>query len=413
MPGTKSGLSFVWKIENYSMLPHQFGESLHSPKFEIDAWGKFNFRLHLFPRGSIFEGKLALFLWKEPADIDLKLNFTLAVESTEPSERKLKTIIDHVLKSNWGFEDFMSLDDIYAETKHYLPQDTLKVRCEISPLEETSAELKAVPESKPDSLVFWKHCVFHTSIQVQRRSFTWSIRHVKQRIEDASIFLTSALKNSPSLKLTLNFNKMTSGGDIPIVIEQTKLSSEEEQLFVKCKITVMSFREEDQTFKISFHLFKLSTSDVWNFPSFIKTSMLTDKRYLKVDNTMFLRCEFAFSYKASLHHLENNYLPCTFEPSPKNSELSIYFEDIYDNEKFCDVELKAGGRIFPYYKLLLCARSSVFSAMFENNMKEKNLNIVEIEDVDPDTLQKMLTYLHSDVLQEDLLAEDALSLYRS
>lgn len=414
MTDNESVFSFVWKIENFSMIPHQFEEILQSPTFVVDAWEKVEFYLRMYPRGRVKEGKMSLFLYKKPEEMDLKLNFNLAVESTEPSEQILGSIKDHVLRRNWGFPEFVSIDDIYAKTKHYLPQDTLTLRCEISPAEETSTEHN-LNDSNSASTFLRKHCFSRTCIEVQRRSITWMIRNVKERIqrpEKEYILLASFLENASSLKLTLNFNK--NGDYFPISINQTCLSSQVKRLFVKCKITVTSATlKADQVSKTSSHLFTLSTSDVWSFPPFITTSILADKKYLNQDGKLILRCEFFFSYKDDGHHSETNYSPRTFETRQKNSELGTCFENIYSSRKFCDVKLKAGGKTFPYYKLVLCARSSVFSSMFEIDMTEKNSNVVEIEDVDPETLQRMLTYMHSDVLQEDLSAEDACSLYRA
>lgn len=46
-------------------------------------------------------------------------------------------------------------------------------------------------------------------------------------------------------------------------------------------------------------------------------------------------------------------------------------------------------------------------------MKEKNLNVVEITDVDPDKLNRMLKYMCTSTIKEDLLHDDACNLYRA
>lgn len=411
MSDNEGTFTFVWKIVNFSMLPHQEGEYLESPTFVVDTWKKVYFNLRLFPRDD--EEKLSLYLHKMPEDLNLKLNFTLSVESIKPSDRKLLKVKDRVLKHGFAFKSIMNISS--SQMKLYLPQDTLTVQCEISPVSESSAELNGKGKSESSLTFLRKHCVSRTCIQLQKRSIMWSIQNVKEHIErpeKTSFLLTSAFKNSPSLKLTLNFNKATSRDDIPILIAQTGLASQSDRLFVKCKITVASTRKVFQISKTSSYLFDVNNSDVWSFPPFLTANMLTEEKSLCVNNTLLLRCEFSFSYKSAVHHSENTYMPFTFsETRQRNSELSNCFNNIYSSGKFCDVKLKAGGRTFQFYKVLLCARSPVFCAMFENDMKEKSSNIIKIDDVEPDTLQRMLTYLHSDVLPEGLLIKDAISLY--
>lgn len=416
MSDNKSAFSFQWKLENFGMLPHQLGEYIESPSFDIEvATGKkVECCLQLYPRGQIHEDYLGLSLTCTEAE-NLKINFTVMLESTEFPDDSRILEQELVLQEGWDLPFFVRLSDMYAEKNLYLPQDTLTFWFEINEAwlnitrpAENGIEYAPVVLKK-------KNYFFRTCIQVQRRSIMWPIWNVDveepiERPEITSILLPSSLKSSPNMQLVLNWEKIAIGDDIPILINQTCISSQD--LFVKCKITVTSRCKESEISETSSHLFKRGISDVWHFPPFLTASMLTDKKFLNVDDMFLLMCEFAFSHIDAIHHSENNYLPLTFKRRQKNSELGTGFKNIYGSGRFCDVELKAGGRMFPYFKAILCTRSSVFAAMFETDMSEKASNVVEIEDVDPDTLDRMLVYLHSDVLQEGLSLEDACDLYR-
>ena len=50
---------------------------------------------------------------------------------------------------------------------------------------------------------------------------------------------------------------------------------------------------------------------------------------------------------------------------------------------------------FSAHKVILAARSPVFASMFEQNMQESSNNKVEIDDVCPDALKEMLTYIYT------------------
>lgn len=55
----------------------------------------------------------------------------------------------------------------------------------------------------------------------------------------------------------------------------------------------------------------------------------------------------------------------------------------------------AGEKQFAVHKSILTTRSSVFSAMFQHETKEKLLNRVDIIDVDANVLEKLLHFIYS------------------
>eukprot|EP00479_Gromia_sphaerica_P012226 TRINITY_DN6353_c0_g1_i1.p1 TRINITY_DN6353_c0_g1~~TRINITY_DN6353_c0_g1_i1.p1 ORF type:complete len:93 (-),score=12.91 TRINITY_DN6353_c0_g1_i1:233-511(-) len=61
-----------------------------------------------------------------------------------------------------------------------------------------------------------------------------------------------------------------------------------------------------------------------------------------------------------------------------------------------DVELVCGESSLKVHKCILSCRSPVFKAMFEVNMQENEKNVVEIEDVNSQTLQAMLDFMYTD-----------------
>ncbi|XP_055951357.1 TD and POZ domain-containing protein 1-like [Argiope bruennichi] len=77
---------------------------------------------------------------------------------------------------------------------------------------------------------------------------------------------------------------------------------------------------------------------------------------------------------------------------------------------FSDTTLQTPTETFPAHKLILSARSPVFRAMFTNNMKENIKECVRIEDLDADTVRRLLLFLYSDSLK-DLDLESAKKLY--
>ena len=69
-------------------------------------------------------------------------------------------------------------------------------------------------------------------------------------------------------------------------------------------------------------------------------------------------------------------------------------------KNFSDVLLKCNGHEFPCHKIVLSARSDVFKAMLENEMKEAHGNVIEIVDSTPEVVTMMVEYIYTGKLPE-------------
>ncbi|GIY60099.1 TD and POZ domain-containing protein 3 [Caerostris extrusa] len=73
-------------------------------------------------------------------------------------------------------------------------------------------------------------------------------------------------------------------------------------------------------------------------------------------------------------------------------------EQLLREKILCDVTLQVGSEEFPAHKAILVARSPVFKAMFTRDMQETARNVVDISDLDADTVKRMLLYVYTDTL---------------
>ncbi|XP_073841542.1 speckle-type POZ protein-like [Musca autumnalis] len=72
------------------------------------------------------------------------------------------------------------------------------------------------------------------------------------------------------------------------------------------------------------------------------------------------------------------------------------FANIFASKEFCDVTLVAkDGSELKAHKLILCARSPVFAAMFRNNFQENKTNCIRIDDMDAEVIEEMLKFLYT------------------
>ncbi|XP_057318255.1 speckle-type POZ protein B-like [Microplitis mediator] len=83
-------------------------------------------------------------------------------------------------------------------------------------------------------------------------------------------------------------------------------------------------------------------------------------------------------------------------------------KELYDSKSNSDVILVVGNEKFNAHKIILSARSPVFSAMFTHKMKENRDNEVAIPDIEPEIVNKLLEFIYTDEIND--LDMDAASL---
>ena len=80
-------------------------------------------------------------------------------------------------------------------------------------------------------------------------------------------------------------------------------------------------------------------------------------------------------------------------------------------KQFTDIMIKCEGQTFYCHKAVLAARSPVFLAMFEANMKEKVTNTVAIDDFKPEVVSEMLSFIYTgNISSQDAISDLATEL---
>jgi len=83
------------------------------------------------------------------------------------------------------------------------------------------------------------------------------------------------------------------------------------------------------------------------------------------------------------------------ESTSVSSKLVSDFERLLETQTLTDVIIKCDNKILACHKAVLSARSSVFQAMFQHDMKESNNNEVVITDLDFDTVKDTVRFIYS------------------
>ncbi|KAM9307526.1 kelch-like protein 40 [Gastrophryne carolinensis] len=94
-------------------------------------------------------------------------------------------------------------------------------------------------------------------------------------------------------------------------------------------------------------------------------------------------------------------------PVQQAEELRLYqqtllqdgLKDMLDNSKFIDCILRIKGKEFPCHRLVLAACSPYFRAMFLSDLEESKKKEIDLEDVDPDVMGKILHYIYTSEIE--------------
>ncbi|XP_044283298.1 kelch-like protein 4 isoform X1 [Varanus komodoensis] len=74
-------------------------------------------------------------------------------------------------------------------------------------------------------------------------------------------------------------------------------------------------------------------------------------------------------------------------------------ENYLQQKQLCDVLLIAGDHKIPAHRLVLCAVSDYFAAMFTSDVREAKQEEIKMEGVDPDALRDLVHYAYTGVLE--------------
>lgn len=92
------------------------------------------------------------------------------------------------------------------------------------------------------------------------------------------------------------------------------------------------------------------------------------------------------------------------------SRLATTMAEFRNSGQLCDVVLASQGKAFNAHKIVLASSSSFFRSLFTVDMSEKHKHTIEMENIDPATLSRVLDYVYTGSISE-LKAQDARELY--
>ncbi|XP_045191617.2 kelch-like protein 24 [Mercenaria mercenaria] len=77
--------------------------------------------------------------------------------------------------------------------------------------------------------------------------------------------------------------------------------------------------------------------------------------------------------------------------------LTVGLENMLSSGNHADVTIIVDGKVFPCHKVILCAMSSYFEAMFNHDMIETRGGIVTLYDIEPEIFDRLLRFMYTGV----------------
>ncbi|KAK9084026.1 hypothetical protein Scep_030497 [Stephania cephalantha] len=129
---------------------------------------------------------------------------------------------------------------------------------------------------------------------------------------------------------------------------------------------------------------------MWGYKRFFKRTLLETSDYLK-DDCLSVHC----SVGVVKSQTEG---PKVYSIEVPPSNISEHFGKLLESGKGTDVNFEVDGEIFPAHKLILAARSPVFRAQLFGPMKDKNTELVKVDDMDASVFKALLHFIYCDSL---------------
>lgn len=249
-----------------------------------------------------------------------------------------------------------------------------------------------------------------TQLKVSKFSFMWTINNFSFCREEMGEVLKSSVFSAGTndkLKWCLRINPkgLDEESKDYISLYLLLMASNKSEVRAKFKFSILNAQREETKAMESQRAYRFVQGKDWGFKKFIRRDFLLDESNgLLPDDKLTIFCEV--SVLADCVNVSGQSNAVQFRV-PK-CRLSHDFGMLLDDQKLTDVVLVVDGKEFRAHKAILAARSRVFAAMFEHNMKEKRLNKVDITDVTDQVLCEMLRFIYTGRVQNLVTMADTL-----
>ncbi|XP_036329811.1 protein roadkill-like [Rhagoletis pomonella] len=232
----------------------------------------------------------------------------------------------------------------------------------------------------------------NTQLKADSCNYMWTISNFSLYYEETGdTLISSTFYIGASDKLEWHFELRRK---CPVYLSiYLVLSSPDNGLEVRAKFMCSQLNAKGEEFKSMAHpCSRFGKGQKWGIGEFIRRDfLLIESNGLLRDDKLTILCKVSVLSDIVNSSGKSKSIQIKIPKRHLSDDLAALFL----NEKFSDVTLAVAGREFRAHKAILAARSAVFSAMFEHEMKEHKQNNVDIQDIDHEVLKEMLCFIYT------------------
>ncbi|XP_051055225.1 speckle-type POZ protein-like [Phodopus roborovskii] len=171
------------------------------------------------------------------------------------------------------------------------------------------------------------------------------------------------------------------------------ISAPKSHVWAKFQLWILSSEGETVFGMRTTRVLKFLPGCKWGFKRFILRDFLLDHEYwLLPEDQLTLFCKVTV--------FQDSFSICDQIGKPPGIQvpkcmMADELGELWENSLFTDCSLVVAGQEFHAHKAILAARSPVFRAMFQHDMKENRTNCVEIHDMEPQVFQAMMGFIYT------------------
>uniref|UniRef100_A0A0K0FNX4 Speckle-type POZ protein-like (inferred by orthology to a human protein) n=1 Tax=Strongyloides venezuelensis TaxID=75913 RepID=A0A0K0FNX4_STRVS len=178
---------------------------------------------------------------------------------------------------------------------------------------------------------------------------------------------------------------------------------------VKFRLSILNENKEEENVRIISNVIVIKKNKGWGFTNFIERDfLLNESNGLLINDKLTILCEAEIIEVKSENHDNSE---TSINITIPQSKLPLDYGEMFESSFLTDCVIKTGNTKINAHKVILCARSSVFSDIFKNTLEKSQTSTIEIEGFSVEVVKEMLKYIYKDEVSNiSNIASDVLAI---
>ncbi|MEJ1289071.1 putative gene 10696 [Cricetulus griseus] len=235
----------------------------------------------------------------------------------------------------------------------------------------------------------------YKQVNIKKYCHKWSMSNFRFYLEQTqttnlkSPTFSSGANDTHEWCLTVHLNGVDEESKDYLSVYVGLLSCPKSPVFTKFQLWIINTEGEKSQEMKSSKFFRFLQNQHWGFKRFIlRDFLLSQEPWLRPDGKLTLLCKLSVVEDSSSEGTRARI-------QVPRCKMADELGELWENSLFTDCCVVVAGQEFQAHKAILAARSPVFRAMFEHDMKERRTNRVEIRDLEPQVFKAMMGFIYT------------------